>query len=113
MKICMKRLLAFGFTFILSALTMQPSLASQASGYVSTKRDSCDYFLVKTKMGYDLLEHSSGHEANEGDLLEGTFESFGSHSIYDESAGESLTVYVEDYHLDEDDAMDKLNEKCE
>jgi hypothetical protein len=87
--------------------------ASAAKGTVSRKISGCDYFTVETLMGYDLLEWYGGHDPDRGDVLVGQYESYGMHDIYDDTADEELTIWVEDYGLSKEDALDKLVEKCE
>jgi hypothetical protein len=73
----------------------------------------CDYFIVATPSGYDLLEWYGGHHPDRGDVLVGEYESYGMHDIYDDTADEELTVWVEDYDLSKEDALEKLVEQCE
>jgi hypothetical protein len=86
--------------------------AAQSVGVVAVKRTGCDYFMVKTNMGYAVLEWFGGWDPLRGDILVGTFETFGFHDIYDKTAGHSIRVWVDEYWLDQDDAFEKLNEQC-
>jgi hypothetical protein len=87
--------------------------AFAAKGTVTHKIGGCDYFVVATPAGYDLLEWYGGHDPDRGDVLVGGYETYGMHDIYDDTADEELTVWVEDYGLSKEDALDKLAEKCE
>jgi hypothetical protein len=86
--------------------------SNQQGGSVIATRSGCDYFIVATSRGYDLLEWFGGWPPDRDDELVGTFEQYGFHSIYDRTASQSIRVWVEDYWLDEDDAYEKLNEHC-
>lgn len=43
----------------------------------------------------------------------GKFEEHGMQDIYDETADENLQVWVEDYDLSKEDALEKMVEHCE
>jgi hypothetical protein len=105
-------LLKLSATLVLASF-FSVTRASAAKGTVSHKMSGCDYFTVETPGGYDLLEWYGGHDPDRGDVLVGQYESYGMHDIYDDTADEELTVWVEDYDLSKEDALDKLVEKCE
>lgn len=89
------------------------SPAAAAKGAVVHRISGCDYFIVATPGGYDLLEWYGGHDPDKGDVLVGNFETYGMHDIYDNTADEELTVWVEDYKLSREDALEQLAEQCE
>ena len=93
--------------------SIAPARASSAHGVVTTTRSGCDYFLVSTKLGFDLLEWFGGATPDRGDVLIGSYETYGFHDVYDKTQDSSVHVWVEDYWLDSDGAFDKLNEHCE
>jgi hypothetical protein len=70
-----------------------------ARGVVTHKVGACDYFLVETAMGFDLLEWYGGNDPDEGDVLVGDFESYGFKNIYNTTAKSELRVWVEDFWL--------------
>jgi hypothetical protein len=84
----------------------------QPIGVVTVTRSGCDYFIVDASTGYAVLEWYGGWEPSRGDVIKGTFQDYGFHSIYDKTADASTRVYVEDYWLDRDEAYDKLNDEC-
>lgn len=86
---------------------------SAARGYVTHRISGCDYFLVKTNNGYDLLEWFGGYDPDKDDVIVGDFESYGFHDVYDDTADESVHVYTEDYQLSRSDALEKLADACE
>jgi hypothetical protein len=89
-----------------------PAQAARVVGTVVATRASCDYFLVKTSGGYDLLEWESGYEPDRGDVIIGPFEGYGFIGVFDKTAASSVRVYVEDYWLNQDDAYSQLDDKC-
>lgn len=105
-----RRLLAL---VILFASSIYVSPASSVRGTVSHRISGCDYFLVQTTAGYDLLEWYGGHDPDKGDELIGNYESYGFHDILDETADQSIRVYTEEYWLSKSDGLEQLTEKCE
>ena len=83
------------------------------SGVVTHRISGCDYFLVQTRSGFDVLEWYGDHDPDKGDVLIGRYEDYGFHDILDDTADETLRVYTEDYWLSKTDALEKLTEKCE
>jgi len=84
-----------------------------AQGTVVVKNGGCDYFIVSTPKGYDLLEWYGGHDPDKDDVVVGDFERYGFHDIHDITADEGLRVWVEDYDLTSGDAMEKYGEECQ
>src|SRR5262249_44467648 len=57
--------------------------AYAAKGIVTHRISGCDYFVVETSKGYDLLEWYGGWDPDKGDVLVGVFEQYGMHDIND------------------------------
>jgi hypothetical protein len=91
--------------------TALPTLA--AKGAVVYRISGCDYFVVQTTKGYDVLEWYGGWDASKGDDLVGSFEQYGMRDVVDTTADESMRVWVQEYWLTKEDALEKLVEKCE
>ncbi len=86
---------------------------ASVSGVVSHRISGCDYFLVQTRGGYDLLEWYGGHDPDKGDVIIGPYESYGFHDVIDDTADDGMRVYTEDYWLSKGDALEKLTDGCE
>jgi len=88
--------------------------ASAADGTVTsvTGSECSDYFVVKTDDGFALLEWYSGPSPETDDKVVGQFDHFSAEDISVMPGGGMMHVYVEDYGLSEDDAADKLKQKC-
>lgn len=97
---------------LMVALFLFVPAAFAAKGPVVYRISGCDYFVVETPNGYDLLEWYGGHDPDKGDILVGAFEEYGMHDIYDESVEQETTVWVEEYWLSKSDALERLTEKC-
>ncbi len=87
--------------------------APAARGELVYRVSGCDYFVVVTANGYDVLEWYGGHDPDKGDILTGNYDTYGMHNIYDETADEEVNVWVEDYGLSKTDALEKLTDKCD
>lgn len=98
---------------LIALLLSLSAQAFAAKGAVTHKQGSCDYFVVETAGGYDLLEWYGGHDPDKGDVLVGDYESYGMRDIYDVTADDELRVWVEDYGLSKEDALEKMIEQCE
>ncbi len=82
-------------------------------GVVTHRISGCDYFLVYTRNGYDLLEWYGGSDPDKGDILIGGYESYGFHDVYDDTLDESVRVWTEDYALSKTEDLEQLTDKCE
>lgn len=100
-------------TVALALCPMATGVTSSVSGVVTHRISGCDYFLVQTRSGFDVLEWYGDHDPDKGDVLIGRYEDYGFHDILDDTADETLRVYTEDYWLSKTDALEKLTEKCE
>ena len=87
--------------------------AFAAKGAVVYRVGGCDYFVVSTAAGYDVLEWYGGFDPEKGDVLVGSFEEYGFHDIYDMTSEEELRVWVEEYGLSKADALEKMADQCE
>jgi hypothetical protein len=87
--------------------------AIAARGEVSHRVSGCDYFVVETSKGYAVLEWYGGNDPDKGDTITGSFTSYGFKDVLNESSGEAIHVWVEDYGLSKSSALEKLVEHCE
>lgn len=98
---------------VIAFFILSGGFAFAARGMVTHKQGTCDYFIVESSRGYDVLEWFGGHDPDKGDILAGPFESYGMKDVYDETADANIRVWVEDYDLTKEDALEKLVEHCE
>jgi hypothetical protein len=95
----------------ISTICSKPAYAA-SQGSVTKRISGCDYFMVYAAGGYAVLEWYGGHDPDSGDLLIGSFESYGMHEIIDDTADDNLTVWTEDYYLSRSRALEVLVDKC-
>jgi hypothetical protein len=88
-------------------------LAFGARGEVVYRKSGCDHFIVETNMGYVLLDWYGGDDPSEGDVLVGNYEEYGMKDVYNLSTDSEIRVWVEEYWLSKDAALEKLNQQCD
>jgi len=81
---------------------------SAAKGEVMIEKG--DYFVVDTDNGYTVMERRSGGLINEGDKIVGNLNSYGFKDVYNLSNGNESRVYIEDYRMDEEKAIEMIYE---
>lgn len=89
-----------------------PVPAPSPSQEVVFTKYPCDYFLVDTSAGYALVESYSGDLPQKGDLIAGELDAFGFRDVYNLSSDEEMYVYVEDWGLSKEEALDRLYREC-
>ena len=68
-----------------------------------------DYFIVETRRGYTVLERRSG-SLSEGHKVRGELNRTGTKYLYNRRRNSEIRVYIEDYALSDDDALEWLGE---
>lgn len=71
----------------------------------------CDYFLADGPRGLYLLQHYGGYDPSRGDGIYGEIRSYGFISVIYGNGSEGR-LYVDDFMLGQDRAVEKLREKC-
>lgn len=99
---------------LLSLSLLYSNPQSAIRGVVTTKIESCDYFLVYTNMGYILMEaRFFGDEPEIGDYVYGELHTYNSRKIWNETKEEEMNVWIEDWGLSKGKALEQLVEKCD
>lgn len=85
--------------------------ASKAPITVVLRVRGCGYFIADGPQGYYLLEWYGGHDPVRGDGIYGQLGTFGfKNIIYD--GGQEGRLYIDDYLISKDRALEKIHEKC-
>ncbi len=71
----------------------------------------CDYFIADGPRGHYVLEWYGGHDPDRGDGIFGEIGGYGFKDII-YGGGQRGRVYVDDYRLSKDSALEKLGERC-
>ncbi len=107
MRIQAKRLLAF----CMLSLAAAPLLAVKAE--VSHRISGCDWFLAEASSGFILMEWYGGNDPDKGESLVGELHSYGMKTVFNLDADAEVRVWIDDFMLSKDDALEQLYEKCE
>lgn len=73
---------------------------------------SCDYFILENSSGYIVAEWMGGNDPDDGDKLTGDFNSFGTHDFYNQTKDAESNLWIDDFMLSKEDALDKIKEEC-
>lgn len=71
----------------------------------------CDYFIADGPQGYYVLQHYGGHDPIRGEGIHGDLGGFGFKDILYQN-GQEGRVYVDNYLLGKERALERLQEKC-
>lgn len=85
---------------------------NQEEGEVVYVDPFCNYWVVETYNGYNVIYTRSGSQPYEGDLIYGNFSSRGTREIYNFSGRFVFTGTVTDYWLSYNQALDVLDYYC-
>ena len=75
------------------------------------RKRGCDYFIADGPRGLYILEWYGGYDPDRGDGIFGEIDGFGFKDVL-YTGGRDGRVYVEDYLLSKERAVEKLAEKC-
>ena len=121
----MKKIFTLSATFLLAAILLSSCVKetvviannedywlSQEDGEVVYSDPSCNYWVVETYNGYNVVYTNSGSKPYEGDLLYGNFSNPGTRNMYNYSGKFVFTGTVIDYWLTYGETLDILDYYC-
>jgi len=85
---------------------------SQERGQVVYSSPTCDFYVVETYNGYEVIHSWDGYRPFEGTILYGNFSNYGTRNFYDPSGGILISGEVMDYWLSYAVAQDEINHYC-
>lgn len=85
---------------------------SQERGQVAYSSPLCDFYVVETYNGYEVIHSWDGYRPFEGTILYGNFSSHGTRSFYSPENGALVSGEVVDYWLSFGAAQDEINYYC-
>lgn len=88
------------------------SRSSDAPIQVVFRISGCDYFIADGPNGLYVLEWYGGYDPDKGDGIYGEIRSYGFKNII-YSNGREGRIYVDDYALSRDSALERLQEQCQ
>lgn len=98
---------------LLAALAVLAGAALADTATVTHRLASCDWFLAESDEGFIVLEWYGGNEPEEGDVLFGDFSVYGFADVYNVTAESEVYLWLDDYMLDEEAALQQLVDDCE
>ena len=100
------------FVSILVLLALAPATAFADKAIVVAYPSGCDYFIADGNRGLYLLEWYGGYDPSEDDLIVGDIGSYGFKDVYYPKQDREGRVWVEDYLLSEDSAIEQYRDHC-
>ena len=85
---------------------------SQEKGEVIYSDSYCNYYVVETYNGFNIIRGYGNYKPYEGTILYGNFSNNGTRDFYNYSTGVVFTGTVTDYWLDYYEAQDALDYYC-
>ena len=85
---------------------------SKERGEVVYSDAYCNYYVVETYYGYNIVRAYGSYKPYEGSIVYGDFSSVGTRDIYNRSTGVIFTGTITDYWLTYDQAQDALDYYC-
>src|SRR5262245_12011998 len=73
---------------------------------------SCSYFVLETRDGFSVLRSWSGFIPYRGSIMYGSFDQYGTRTVYNRSDGVLMQADVKEYWLSHWDAMDAMDWYC-
>ncbi len=108
----MFRRIAIGLAIALANIFTPIGAAYAETGVVALTVSSCDYYLIYTNLGFVLAEWYGGHVPSRGEAGVGSFNSYGFKTIFFGQNGGESRVWIEEYWLDQNEALEQLSDKC-
>ena len=103
----MKRL---KFAFAWMAVLGAPSAAHAGKGTVVAICSA--HHLISSSQGYAIIEWYGGNSPSRGDVIVGDFQSYGMKDVFNLSQDSDVRVWVDDFWMSKDRAVEKFSEKC-
>lgn len=108
--------LAFGFSGCLKDTTIisnnENYWLTKEQGEVVYSDSYCNYFVVETYYGYNIIRSYGGYKPYEGSIVYGNFSTRGTRDMYNYTSRLVFTGTVTDYWLTYDEALDALDFYC-
>jgi hypothetical protein len=86
--------------------------ASNGIAIVVYRPSSCDYFILENASGYIVAEWMGSNDPDLGDKITGDFNSFGTRDFYNQTRDTDSRLWIDDYMLSKEEALDKIREQC-
>jgi len=121
----MKKIFTLSASFILAIIVLSSCVKdrvvvandenywlSQEEGEVVYSDPYCNYYVVLTYYGHNIVRTYGGYQPYEGDIVYGNFSNLGTRNMYNYSGRFVFTGTVTDYWLTYAEALDALDYYC-
>ena len=121
----MKKIFTLSATFLLAVVFLSSCVKDRVvvqndENYWLTKEQgevvyvdaSCNYWVVETYNGYNVVYSNPGSQPYEGEIVYGNFSSVGTRDMYNYTGRFVFTASVTDYWLTYNQALDVLDYYC-
>lgn len=98
--------------FVACLLALGSTAVHAETAVVVYKQSGCDYFIANGPQGLYVLEWYGGYDPDRGDLVAGDIYSYGMKEVRYPQHEAKGTVWVEDYGLSRDSAVEKWQDHC-
>ena len=86
--------------------------ATQGQATVVFRKSGCDYMILQNNSGYIVAEWMGGNDPDQGDNIGGNLNSYGTKDFYNLSRNSKTRLWIDDYMLSKDRALEKISDKC-
>ena len=105
--------LTFSNFFVKNNNKLVPKITNSLKCIVVYHPQGCDYFICRDNDDdFYLLEWFGGNDPDKGDILFGKFQEYGFQEGYNITQKREFRVWVEEYSVSKDDAIEKYREQC-
>ena len=87
--------------------------SAQGHATVVFRKRGCDYMILENSYGYVVAEWMGGDDPDQGDNIGGDLNSYGMNEFYNLSKNLKINLWVDDYMLSKDRALEKISDKCD
>ncbi len=120
----MKRIFTLSLSFLLATVFLTSCVRetvydnnesywlSKEMGEVVYSDPYCNYFVVETYNGFNIIRSYGGYKPYEGSIVYGNFSAAGTRDLYNRSSGVIFTGTITDYWLSYTDAQYALDYYC-
>jgi hypothetical protein len=104
----MRYSLLLGTIFAAATITS----ANADTGVVVLRVSGCDYYVISATGGFVIAEWYGGYDPDKGDVVIGSFISYGMKTLFFQHGQAESRAYIEDYWLGQDETLEKMSDKC-
>lgn len=100
-------------SFYGNEINEREAYAGQGQATVVFRKSGCDYMILENNRGYIVAEWMGGNDPDQGDNIGGNLNSYGTKEFYNLSRNSKTKLWIDDYMLSKDRALEKISDKCD